>query len=446
VTATPTVAIVGRPNVGKSTLFNRLLGARRAIVHDQPGVTRDRIVATGELAPGRPVRWVDTGGLVPGEESIGINEQVRAALEASDLVLFLVDGVAGPTAADERVRDELRAAGRPIVLAVNKGDVRAARDGAGEFWRLGCGEPSVVSAEHGGGVADLRERIAAALPAGSGAPAEPPEAVPVAIVGRPNVGKSSLLNRLVGEERALVSPLPGTTRDPVDTLLVRGTASFLFVDTAGIRRRAKLSGAPEELAVLLARRQIERSEVSVLVIEAPAGVTAGDLAVAGAIFEAGRAAVVAVNKWDLLDEPARERLERSWPRLAELLSDPPRVNLSAASGRGVEKLYDQVGTARASFGLELPTAELNRKLEEWIGRHAPPALGGRRWKLLYATQVSTRPPTFLLFANRALPVGHAYRRYLENRLREEYGLAGVPVRLVVRRREGGAKKGARRSE
>jgi GTP-binding protein len=435
---TPTVAVVGRPNVGKSTLFNRLVRARRSIVHDQPGVTRDRIVVLADLVEGRPVQWVDTGGLVPGtpeDAGIGINDQVRVALEASDLVLLLVDGAQGPTTADQRVLDEVRGFGKPIVLVVNKGDVRLAREGAGEFWALGLGEPVLVSAEHGTGIADLLDRIAESLPLPEGEPEARPEAVPVAIVGRPNVGKSSLLNRIVGEERTLVSPVPGTTRDPIDTLVTRGDESFLLVDTAGIRRRAKVSGAPEDLAVLLARRQIERAEVCVLVIEAPAGVTTGDLAIAGAIWEAGRAAVVAVNKWDLLDDDGRERLERSWPRLAELLSDPPRLNLSAASGRGVEKLFERIAVARKAFAFELGTGELNRELESWIQRHAPPALDGRLWKLLYATQVSTRPPTFMLFANRALTVGHSYRRYLENRMREEHELQGVPVRLIVRRRE-----------
>ena len=437
-TLTPTVAIVGRPNVGKSTLFNRIVGSRKAIVHDQPGVTRDRILALADVAPDRAVQWVDTGGLVPGtpeDAGIGINEQVRLALGASDLVLFVVDGTQGPTAADLRVLDELRTHARPIVLVVNKGDVRLAREGAGEFWEMGLGEPVLVSAEHGGGVPALLERVAAELPAAEGEAPSTAGAVPVAIVGRPNVGKSSLLNRIVGEERALVSPIPGTTRDPIDTLVARDGRSFLLVDTAGIRRRAKVSGAPEELAVLLARRQIERSEVCVLVIEAPAGVTSGDLAVAGAIWEAGRAAVVAVNKWDLLDDEGRERLERSWPRLAELLSDPPRLNLSATSGRGVEKLFERIVVAHTAFGFELSTGELNREMEEWIRRHSPPSLDGRLWKLLYATQVSTRPPTFMLFSNRALPVSHSYRRYLENRMREAHGLEGVPVRLVVRRRE-----------
>ncbi len=431
---TPTVAVVGRPNVGKSTLFNRLVRERRAIVHDQPGVTRDRLVALADLEPGRPVQWVDTGGLVPGDDASGINAQVLLAVEACDLVLFVVDGTEGLTAADERVLDQIRPLRRPIVLVVNKADVRLAREGAGEFWGLGLGEPALVSAEHGAGIGDLVDRIAKELPLPEGQAEPAGEAIAVAVVGRPNVGKSSLVNRILGESRLLVSPVPGTTRDPIDVLLERPEGRFLFVDTAGIRRRAKVSGAPEELAVLLARRQIERAEVAVLVIEAPAGVTSGDLAIAGAIWEAGRAAVVVVNKWDLLDEAGREKLDRSWPRLAELLGDPPRVNVSATTGRGLEGIFERLLVARQAFRLEVTTGELNRLFEQWIQGHRPPAFDHRPWKLMYATQVGTGPPTFMLFANRELPLSHPYRRYLENRFREHFEVGGVPVRLVIRRR------------
>ena len=431
---TPTVAVVGRPNVGKSTLFNRLVGRRRAIVHDQPGVTRDRIVELAELAPGRVVQWVDTGGLVPGDDPLGLNEQVKLAIAASDLVLLVADGRDGPTAADRQVIAELRGLDKPTLLVVNKTDVRRAADGVGEFWSLGLGEPVGVSAEHGLGVGELVERVGELLPEPQGAPPVAEDATAVAIVGRPNVGKSSLLNRLVGETRTLVSPVAGTTRDPVDTLVERGGRSYRLVDTAGIRRRSRVADAPEDLAVLLARRQIERAEVAVLVIEAPQGVTSGDLAVAGAIWQAGRAAGVAVNQWDLLDDESRERLDRSWPRLGERHAAPPRVNLSAKSGRGAEKVFGAVDTARAAFRLEVATGELNRLFEGWLRQHPPPRLDGKPWKLFYATQVATAPPTFMLFANRALPLEHTYRRYLENRLRESFGLAGVPVRLVVRRR------------
>ncbi|HVT57449.1 MAG TPA: ribosome biogenesis GTPase Der [Thermoanaerobaculia bacterium] len=430
---TPTVAIVGRPNVGKSTLFNRLLGRRQAIVHDLPGVTRDRITGLAELGDGRPLQLIDTGGLVPaGDDALGLSEQVFLAVEESDLLLLVVDGREGLVSADETVWERLRRTGKPALLVVNKGDTNAARSRFPEFYRLGIERQMLLSAEHGTGVEELREALSLALPE---LPAAPPlEAPAVAIVGRPNVGKSSLLNRVAGQPRALVSPVAGTTRDPVDTLIVRDGRPYLLIDTAGIRRRSQTAGAPEELAVMMARRQIERAQVAVLVIDAAQGVTSGDMAIGGTIWELGRAAVVAVNKWDLLDQEARARLETSMPRLDELLAGPARVNVSALSGRGVEKIFPALDRALAAHATRLGTGEVNRLFEAAINRVHPPALHGRPWKMYYATQVSTAPPTFMLFANRALPRSHTYRRYLENRLREELALPGVPVRLVVRRR------------
>ncbi len=430
---TPTVAIVGRPNVGKSTLFNRLLGSRKSIVHDQPGVTRDRITGIGQLADDRPVQLIDTGGLVPGDDPLGLNRQVLLAVEESDLLLVVVDGREGLVGGDQAVWQRLRSTGKPALLVVNKGDTSEARARFPEFYTLGIDPQLLISAEHGQGIEDLRQAIAAILPADL-APGPRLEAPPVAIVGRPNVGKSSLLNRIVGEERALVSPQAGTTRDPVDTVLSRNGRTYLFIDTAGIRRRSQVSGAPEELAVMMARRQIERAQVAVLVIDAAQGVTSGDLAIAGSIWELGRAAVVAINKWDLLDVDLREALERSWGRMEQLLADPARVNLSALTARGVEKIFPAIDRALAAYNTRLTTAEVNRLFEAAVKRVQPPAEGGRPWKLYYATQVSTAPPTFMLFANRALSRNANYRRYLENRLRQDLDLAGVPVRLVIRRR------------
>ncbi len=430
---TPTVAIIGRPNVGKSTLFNRLVGRRQAIVHDRPGVTRDRVTGFATLEGGEdagPVQLVDTGGLVPGDDPLGLGDQVRLAVAESDLLLLVVDGKEGLTPGDEVVWQELRTTGKPTILVVNKGDTNEAREGFAEFYRLGIDRQILVSAEHALGVGDLREAIAHALP--ELPVVATPEAPPVAIVGRPNVGKSSLLNKIAGRARALVSPKAGTTRDPVDTLIEREGSRYLLIDTAGIRRRSKLSEAPEELAVMMARRQIERASVVVLVIDAVDGVTGGDLAIAGSAWEIGRAVTVAVNKWDLLDEDARERLARSWSRLERLLADPERVNVSALTGRGLDRLFPSIDRALGTFETELPTGETNRLLEEIIRARRPPAVRGAPWKLYYATQVSTGPPTFMLFANRPLPRGDAYRRYLENRVRQELGLRGVPVRLVVR--------------
>jgi GTP-binding protein len=432
-----TVAIVGRPNVGKSTLFNRLVGKRQANVHDQPGVTRDRIVGSAEVGTDVHVQLIDTGGLALAHDPLGLSSQVYLAVEESDLLLLVVDGREGLLAADRAVWDALRRYGKPVVLVVNKADTRAAREGQGEFWELGVREVILVSAEHGTGVEELREAIArhaAAVPQLAPAP-EAAAAPPIAIVGRPNVGKSSLLNQLVGETRVLVSPVAGTTRDPIDTLIEHDGKPYLLIDTAGIRRRAQTTGAPEELAVMMARRQIERAEVALLVIDVTQGITSGDLAIAGTIWELGRAAVAVFNKWDLLDDESRRRLEDQWPRLQELLADPPRVNVSASTGRGVAKVLPTVVAALAGFHTRLGTGEVNRLFEQAVRAVAAPSRDGKEWKLYYATQVHDGPPTFMLFANRTLPRNDPYRRYLGNRVREALGLQGVPVRLVIRRRE-----------
>jgi GTP-binding protein len=429
---TPTVAIVGRPNVGKSTLFNRLLGRRQAIVHDLPGITRDRITGIAHLNDDRPIQIVDTGGLVPGDDPLGLNEQVFLAVEESDLLLFVVDGRQGLVSADEEVWSHFRRSGKPALLVVNKADTREARNRFPEFYALGIDQQILISAEHGAGIEDLREALALTLPEIPDIPT--PDAPPIAIVGRPNVGKSSLLNKISGLNRALVSPMAGTTRDPVDTVITRGDKSYLLIDTAGIRRRSQVTGAPEELAVMMARRQIERAQVVVLVVDASQSITSGDLAIAGTIWELGRASVVAINKWDLLDDEGREKLEFDFQRLDELLASPGRVNVSALSGRGVDKLWAPIDRALDSYNLKLSTGQLNRLFEKFIKKVAAPSLTGAPWKLYYVTQVSSAPPTFMLFANRTLPRNHHYRRYLENRLREELVLPGVPLRLVIRKR------------
>ena len=431
------IAIVGRPNVGKSTLFNRLVGRRQAIVHGTPGVTRDRLVGRFEVDGRGAVELIDTGGLVPGDDPLGLNAQVEFAVEESELLLLVVDGREGLAAGDEQVMGRLRASGRPIVVVVNKADTRAAREGYHEFHALGGDGLVLLSAEHGSGFDSLHEEIAERLP---GAPAEPPpEAPAVAVVGRPNVGKSSLVNRLLGRERTLVSPAAGTTRDPIDSLLEREDGpDYLLVDTAGIRRRSQVQDAPEELAVMLARRQIERAELVVLVVDASQGVASGDLAIADAAWQAGRSAVVVCNKWDLLDGEKRERLESGWERVAELFAKPARVNVSALTGRGVGNVLPALDRIGERHRLRVPTSELNRQVRRIVGRHQPPAERGRPWRFFYATQVAGTPPTFLLFANRRLKRGHTYRRYLENNLRRTFGLAGVPLRLVVRERRGDA--------
>ncbi len=430
---TATVAIIGRPNVGKSTLFNRLVGRRQAIVHDLPGITRDRIAGRLVLDDDRRVELIDTGGLVPGDDPLGLGEQVYLAVVESDLLLLVVDGKEGLVAADERVWEEVRRRGKPAILVVNKGDTRAARDQFDEFYRLGLPDQVLVSAEHGRGIEDLLERMAERLPAAPAA-GDDGDVPSLAIVGRPNVGKSSLVNRLLGEPRVLVSTQAGTTRDPVDTVLEWRDRKLRLIDTAGIRRRSQVSGAAEGIAVLFARRQMERADAVVLLVDAAQGILTGDLAIAGEAWELGRAVVVAANKWDLLDAESRQRLELGWPRLEELLAAPPRVNVSALTGRRVDRLLPAVAASLQRHRIELATAEVNRLFERAVAQYQPPQVRGRPWKLYYATQVATGPPTFMLFANRTLERSDTYRRYLENRLRRELDLAGIPVRLVIRKR------------
>jgi GTPase len=430
----PTVAIVGRPNVGKSTLFNRLVGRRQSIVHDLPGVTRDRITARVELDDARPIELIDTGGLVLGDDPLGLSAQVLLAVEESDLLLFVVDGKDGPTTADQAVWERFRPYGKKALLVVNKADVRIAREGAAEFHRLGLGEPILVSAEHSLGIFDLKSSMLETLPVPNLA-TEKDETPAIAIVGRPNVGKSSLINRLLGEERVLVSPVAGTTRDPIDSHFAWGGRDYKLIDTAGIRRRSQVTGVAEEIAVLFARRQMDQAQVVVLVIDATLGVTTGDLAIGGEAWELGRPLVVAINKWDLLDEIGRERLDASWPRLAALFADPSRVNLSALSGRHIEKLMPAVQGTLERSRLQLGTSELNRLFEHITEGHPPPTHKGQAWKFYYVTQVANAPPTFMVFANRTIERGSSYRRFLENRLREALDIEGVPIRLVIRRRE-----------
>lgn len=428
--ARSTVAIVGRPNVGKSTLFNRLVGRRHAIVHDKPGVTRDRITARTELA-GKPVDLIDTGGLQLTGDVLGLNAQIFLAVEESDLLLLVVDGKEGRTAADESILSRLRRFDKPVVLVVNKSDVKAAIANESEFYGLGVAPQVLLSAEHGLGLSDLHDAAGGLLPEAE-AELRDNDLPAIAIVGRPNVGKSSLLNRLLGEERALVSPTAGTTRDPLDTTVEYEGSEYRLVDTAGIRRRSKVADTPEELAVMMARRQLEQADLALLVLDASAGVTSGDLAIAGVAWELGCGILAIVNKWDLIEEVSRLRLEDDWDRLAELAARPARINLSAKSGRAVQKVFPAIRTLLADFQRQLGTSEVNRMFQRAAHRHQAPALRGKPWKFLYGTQVKTGPPTFMLFANRGLSKSDTYRRYLENSIRTELGCPGVPIRLKIR--------------
>ncbi len=342
------------------------MGRRQAIVHDQPGVTRDRITGGFELDSGLRVELIDTGGLVPGDDPLGLGDQVFLAIEESDLALMLVDGRDGLVPADQEVMATVRRRVKvPIVVVVNKADTRAAQEGFGEFYQLGADDLVLVSAEHGLGMDELHEALTERLPSRLVETVDPGTPA-LAIVGRPNVGKSSLLNRLVGHDRSLVSPIAGTTRDPIDSVLSVGDRSYRLIDTAGIRRRSQVSGAAEDLAVLFARRQIERADLVLLVIDAAQGLTSGDMAIAGSAWELGRAVVVVCNKWDLVDEERRLDLEDAWPRIDELLASPPRVNVSAIGGRRLDRLLPLVDQSLERYGMTLSTGEVNRLFGRFV--------------------------------------------------------------------------------
>ncbi len=438
---TPVVVIVGRPNVGKSTLFNRLTASRRALVHDLPGVTRDRIVGEARAPGGGTVTVVDTGGLLLEDEDRFIpliRAQAETALRAADAVIFLLDGEAGPIPEDADIAGYLRAIGTPIVVAVNKADRKNVDLAAHELYALGLGDPVVISAEHGTGIADLWEALAPHLePAGDDL--EDDEGwrdARVAIIGRPNVGKSSLLNRLVGEPRVLVSEVPGTTRDAVDVLVESDGARYRFVDTAGIRRRGRTDRGPEVLSVVMARRAVRRAHVCLVLVDAAEGITKQDAHVAGLAWEAGRGVILVVNKWDLADDRQawRERLEAEAGRHLKFMRHAPVLFLSAATGAGLGKLLPAVAAVHRAYRLEASTSQVNAVLRPAWERQ-PPSAGGREAKLFYATQVGTGPPSFVLFTNLNRKVHFSYLRYIENVLREQFGLAGVPIRVMIRGRK-----------
>jgi GTP-binding protein len=452
----PVVALVGRPNVGKSSLFNRLAGERLAVVDEQPGTTRDRLVAEAEWR-GVAFDIVDTGGIDPtgigrgeplSQSSADYIEQIRAQAELAardaDAVLFLVDGESGPTAADHEVAVILRRQQRkngaqpspPILLVVNKCDSPARRANAAQFHELGMGDPIPISALHGTGSGDMLDKLLEAL----GTPPSPPqdaEAVAhIAILGRPNVGKSSLLNRLLGEERAIVSPLPGTTRDAIDTRLIYQGVPLVLIDTAGIRRRGRIDPGVEKYSVLRALKAMQRADVVLLLIDATEGVTAQDAHIAGMALDKAKSVVLLVNKWDAVPKDSH-----TLPQFAEqvrqrlnFLDYVPVLFISAKTGLRVDEVLPMALRVQEERLRRIPTAELNRLLREVQARHAPPSRAGRRLKLLYATQVRTDPPTFLFHVNDPRLVHFTYARFLENRLRERYGFLGTPLRLSFRGR------------
>ncbi|TQL64483.1 GTP-binding protein [Rarobacter faecitabidus] len=431
----PVLAIVGRPNVGKSTLVNRIIGRREAVVEDKPGVTRDRVSYRAEWA-GRDFTLVDTGGWevdVAGMDA-KVAEQAEIAIEEADAVIFVVDATVGPTDTDEQVVKLLRRSGKPVVLAANKVDSPTLEAEAAVLWGLGLGEPIGVSALHGRGTGDLLEAAMNVLPRESAhGTARPDGPRRVALVGRPNVGKSSLLNKVAGSSRVVVDETAGTTRDPVDELIELRGIPWLFVDTAGIRRRVHQTKGADFYASLRTQAAIEKSEVAVVLVDSSGPLTEQDVRVIQQVVDAGRALVIAYNKWDLMDEDRRRYLERSIERDLVQIQWAPRVNLSALTGWHADRLVPALDTALASWETRIPTGKLNSFLGELVSAHPHPVRGGKQPRILFATQVSSRPPRFVIFASGFLEP--QYRRYIERKLRETFGFTGTPIEISVRVRE-----------
>ena len=430
--STPTVAIVGRPNVGKSTLFNRIVGGRPAIVSDRPGTTRDRHFGDAEWQ-GRHFWVVDTGGLVPESDASmdrAIRQQVDFALEEADVVVLVVDGREGLNPVDEAIAERLRRAQRPVVLAVNKLDDLERSTAQFDFYQLGFGDPMGVSAAVGKGSGDLLDAVVAKLP--SARPEESESAIAVAVVGRPNAGKSSLVNRLLGEERHVVAPEAGTTRDAIDSLLRYRGMSLNFIDTAGLRRRAKVEDDLEFYAALRTERAVERAQVCILVVDATLGMHNQDLRIATQAWDHGCALIVVANKWDLIEEKDANTARRGQEALVEkapFLRYVPFIYASALTGQRVRRILDLILDVAEAREQRVPTAEVNRVLTALLERNAPPQKPGEEVKLLYASQIAVAPPTFAIVSNRPDDVPDAYQRYLAHGFRQAWPFAGSPLRL-----------------
>lgn len=433
----PTVAIVGRPNVGKSTLFNRLLGGRAAIVSDRPGTTRDRHFGDGEWN-GRAFWVVDTGGLVPDSEETmdrAIREQVELALQQADLILFVTDGKAGLHPIDEAIAERLRKSGRPILLAVNKLDDLPNAAALGEFWGLGLGEPHGVSAAVGKQSGDLLDAMVERLPAVEPEPGE--DTIRVAVVGRPNVGKSSLVNRLLGEPRHVVSPIAGTTRDAIDSPFRYHGKTLVFIDTAGLRRRAKVDDDIEFYSNIRTEQAIDRADVCVLVVDADEGMTNQDFRVATEAWDKGCGLVIAVNKWDLVEEKdatTAKKGEEGLVAKAPFLQYVPFVYVSALTGQRARKILDVVLEVAEQRQARIRTHEVNTVLQSLVERQSPPQKAGDAVKLLYASQIGTAPPTFAIVSNRPEDVPESYQRYLTHGFRAAWSFSGSPLRIRFTRR------------
>lgn len=429
-----TLAIVGRPNVGKSTLVNRILGRREAVVEDVPGVTRDRVTYEADWN-GREFLLMDTGGWQKDARGMAglIAAQAERAINEADIVMFVVDATVGALDEDEAVVRVLRKSGVPVVLVANKVDDARSEADAAALWSMGLGEPQYVSALHGRGSGDLLDRVVDLLPEEGQGRMRGGGPRRVALLGKPNVGKSSLLNKLAGEARVVVDSVAGTTVDPVDELIVLGDREWWFVDTAGIRRRVKEASGHEYYASLRTHAALERSEVALVLIDASEPLSEQDLRLLSLVIESGRALVIAYNKWDLVDEDRQRYLEKEIDRELVQVRWAPRVNVSALTGRHMQKLVPALDEALEGWETRIPTSRLNSFLSELVAAHPHPVRGGKQPRILFGTQASNRPPTFILFTTGFLEAG--YRRFVERRLREEFGFAGTPIRINLRIRE-----------
>ena len=437
--ALPIVAVVGRPNVGKSTLFNKLIGKRLSIVENTPGVTRDRIYAKCEWRD-RAFMIVDTGGIEPTTEDVilkQMREQAQLAIEQADVIILVTDVRCGVTADDSAVANMLQKSGKPIILAVNKCDkIGEPPMELYEFYNLGLGDPFPVSAEHGHGSGDMLDAVYDALPPESELE-EQNDAIRVAIIGKPNVGKSSLVNRIAGEQRVIVSNVAGTTRDATDTTVENEEGKFVLIDTAGIRRKSKVTEKIEQYSVLCAYMAVDRADVCLIVIDATEGFTDQDSKVAGYAHEQGKACIVAVNKWDAVDKSTgtMEEYTNDLKEKFSFMSYVPFIFISAKTGQRVDKLFELINSVNSQNCMRITTGMLNDVLSYATTRVQPPSDKGRRLKIYYMTQASVRPPTFVVFVNRADLFHFSYQRYIENQIRQTFGLTGTPVRFVIRERD-----------
>ena len=434
----PLVAIVGRPNVGKSMLFNRLVGRRLSIVEDTPGVTRDRLYAECEWC-GRRFDVVDTGGIEPTTDSeilLYMREQAQIAINSATVIVLVTDIRTGVTAADKDVANMLLRSRKPVVLAVNKADSTGAEDPAiYEFYSLGLGDPIAVSAVHGHGTGDLLDECLKHFP-----PAEEEDeeddCIKVAVIGKPNVGKSSLINRILGEKRLIVSDIAGTTRDAVDTMFENEQGRYMFIDTAGIRRKSKIDEKIEKFSVMRSQLAVERADVCIIMIDARDGVTEQDTKIAGLAHESGKACIVAVNKWDLVDKETgtMEKMRKDIMRDLSFMSYAPIIFISAVTGQRTEKLFELINFVNDQSNMRISTGMLNNVLADAQARVQPPTDKGRRLKIYYMTQTGIKPPNFVIFCNSRELFHFSYQRYIENQLRMVFGLEGTPIRLVIRQK------------